>query len=442
MRRRRAASGVAAALGVLVAISIAPAVSAEPNSRQIIRTHRLIAGGITQAAAPIPDRSLHPSRAGAATGTYRIATVDSSPYTGFENAVYAPTKRTVYVAYKRFLRNPYDPGGDVVPAQLRVAKSIDGGATWKIRVVDREAAEQGDLYQQSVSIGGDGGDTVYVAYLVEGGGGGFRVAKSTDGGVTWSRKTISTSEVGTYNAIKVLDANDVLLVGERLYPREALRLFATTNGGAHWVRSTVSPFGWYMGLDTDSTGRLWLSHYHPGDTDLYVDSSPSAAGPWTDTLVDGTNEGTTCPCTGLGSALAVSRNDVYVSYENFDSDGSVVRVAGSTDGGDTWTISGVAPGGWNTSIATRRSATPGQTELFVTYWWVKGSPLRAKTKIAISPDGGATWSIERIPDPLCSTGYIDIAAPRRTLQYVSYQVTTHGCLTPPSALHVARIDRP
>src|SRR5207244_9207997 len=130
--------------------------------------------------------------------------------------------------------------------------STDGGRTWSVSVVDPEAPEEGDLIQQSVSIGGaDGGATVYVAYLVEASDGGLRVARSTDGGATWTTRTISAPDVGPYNAIKVIDANDVVIVAEHQFPNESLRLFATADGGVHWARSNISPVGRYMCLDTD-----------------------------------------------------------------------------------------------------------------------------------------------------------------------------------------------
>src|SRR6187200_847060 len=54
-----------------------------------------------------------------------IRTVDSASWTGYENAVYAADRSTVFVAYKRFLQDPRQQ--EYTPAELRVARSTNGG---------------------------------------------------------------------------------------------------------------------------------------------------------------------------------------------------------------------------------------------------------------------------------------------------------------------------
>jgi hypothetical protein len=201
------------------------------NTLYGLQTFNIPPGSGAMFEMQIPDGGMYPfvTHAFAYTGRGAVGVIQVTP-----DAPAAPDTRAVIVAYKRFLTEPYGTNGEVVPAQLRIARSTDGGSTWTRQGVDRDAAEEGDLVQQSVSIGGDGHGTIFAAYLVEGPNRGFRVAKSTDDGATWKRKTISTQDVGMYNAIDVVDADHAFLVAERQYPHEALRMFSTTDGGAHW----------------------------------------------------------------------------------------------------------------------------------------------------------------------------------------------------------------
>src|SRR5690348_14152449 len=83
-----------------------------------------------------------------ASVTISSSTVDTDLYTGYENAIFAADDNTVYVAYKRFLSDPTVPG--YIPAELRIARSIDAGETWTIAVVDPDAIEEGDTINNSV----------------------------------------------------------------------------------------------------------------------------------------------------------------------------------------------------------------------------------------------------------------------------------------------------
>src|SRR5205823_2182117 len=149
------------------------------------------------------------SKSGSTPASVTVRTVDTDSYTGYENAIYAADDSTAFVAYKRFLS---DPGvGGYIPAELRVAKSIDAGQTWTITVVDPNAIEEGDTIDNSVSIDGDHQGTMYVAYHVRASGlfadMKLKVAKSTDNGATWTTQTVADGYAGDYNSLRVLSAN-------------------------------------------------------------------------------------------------------------------------------------------------------------------------------------------------------------------------------------------
>lgn len=439
--RRAAAVTVTASLVLTsVATGAAPATSRAGDGRPgAVAVHRRVhAGALEAAGSSEPRRTARRAAAPSSPADARIVTVDARSYTGAENAIHAPDRRTVLVAYKRFMRNPYDPGGDYVPAQLRVARSDDAGRTWRVDVVDASAIESGDTIDQTVSIDGDGHGAVYVAYLVQSGGAPadmtFKVARSTDGGATWTVDTLASDGVGAFNAIEVVDADTVLVAGNESGDADALRLYSTTDGGAHWDSFVVDDFGWYADVARARSGRLWLTYYHPGETDLYAATSAAPQGPWTGGVIAGAGFDN---YTGIASSLAVARGDVYVSYETFTGGRDVLRVARSTDGGESWSRTSVDAGGWNTAIAAWTNAL-GTTESLVAYWHLRRRPsLHGRVRLAHSADGGDTWTVSTIPERGYVDPYLDLAVAGPRARYVAYQVADKD--TGDSILRVARL---
>jgi hypothetical protein len=391
-------------------------------------------------------QGLHPSATGPVgnavpIATATIVTVDTKAFSGFENAIYAANRDRVVVAYKRFIRQPAGTNGEVVPARLCIARSIDGGATWHTQVVDPDAGDVGDTIDDSVAIGG-AGPAVYVAYLAEHSEDyadrKLRLAKSADGGRTWTTRTIATGGVGEFTSIDVVDADHVLVATNwERFPASTVRLYSTDDGGATWSRSTVEDFGWYTGVDSTPTGTIWLTYYHPGDTDLYTATGPGPAGPWSSAVVAG------APAdgqyTGIGASIAVSGSGaVFVSYEEFGNGTDDVKVRSSPDGGTTWGTSDLGPGGYDTGSEVRRDKATGRLGVSVAYWYVQPShPIRGRVRIGQSPDGGKTWTVTVLPEPTFVAPYLDISAPTSDVRFVSYQTedqTTHA-----TSLRVARV---
>jgi hypothetical protein len=316
----------------------------------------------------------------------------------------------------------------MVPAQLRVAKSKDGGRTWAVKVVDKQAPEAGDLVDQSVSIGGDGHGTIYVAYLVQTSGAfddmKLKIARSSDGGRTWDRSLVAQGGVGNYNSIRVIDEETVLISTTFSGQTSGTRLYSTVNGGRFWASSDVDTFGWYSAVDSTNNGRIWLSYFNPGSTSLHSATSLSRLGPWETGPVAGA--GGDDNFTGLGASLDAARNgEVYVAFEDFQQarGRSVVKVARTEGPGEAWELSRLQASpvvGWNTSIDVL--PTDAEPVAFTSYWYAKGTPLVGKARLAYSDDGAASWEVFRVPEHRYVDPYLDMSAPARRVQYVTYQV--------------------
>jgi hypothetical protein len=372
----------------------------------------------------------------------RIVTVDGEQFAGAENAIYAADQRTIYVAYKRFLRDPIHPGGDVVPAELRLAKSEDGGRTWHVTVVDTHAAEKGDVVQESVSIGGDHHMTVYIAYLVEPLTGGMRlkIAKSTDGGKTWAIRLLAQA-TGEYKDMKVIDAKTVLVAsGSALSPD--LLIFTTNDGGDTWRHSLVGEGpARYVGMDRRSDGHIWINAYDGGHHDLSTMGTTSPLGRWSMRLAAGQSGDDFY--TGLWGAIDVVQAEIFIAFEDYQpSTGrSVIRFIRSSDWGDTWQRFSVDQGagvGGKISLRTWRTRAVGEMDLFLSYRFYNSTAHQGRARLAHSSDHGQSWTVSTLPDRGSLLPYIDTAVVSRDIQYVSYQVVDAD--THDQVLRFAQVD--
>ena len=366
-----------------------------------------------------------------------IRTVDTELYTGYENAIFAPDDNTVLVAYKRFLSDPTVSG--YIPAELRIARSTDAGQTWTIAVVDPDAIEEGDTLNNSVSIDGYRGSVVYVAYLVQPRGAfadiKLRVAKSTDGGSSWSTQTVAQGAGGDQNSIRVLNPSTVVISAHANGAAEGVHTFITRDGGTTWSDTLVAGGlgnGYYTSVGAVDSRSIWVGYYNS----LYPDHQDMNAakrlpgGSWDSFLVDDAAEG----IAGLGSSITVAPNRmVFAAYEADTASGAFVRVA-SRRNGNQWNVVSVQSDltiGWNTAIHEFNG------KLYVSYWRVP-SGSKGLAMFAVSGDTGTTWTPFTISDPRSVTPYIDCTAPSNFTQFESYQTVDPSTFTQP-ILRVARI---
>jgi hypothetical protein len=424
---------VAAALGVSAVLPWDGAFAGGTSMALPRRAVSQAAGAVRLESAATGFR---PSPRAAASAAAQLFTVDAASWTGYENAVYAPDGHRIFVAYKRFLSDPTIPG--YTPAELRVARSLDGGRTWSIQVVDPDAIETGDTIENSVSIDGDGASTIYVAYHVRASGAfadmKLRVAKSTDVGATWTTQTVADSSAGDYNATRVIDANAVVIGAHVAGAAEGPHAFVTRNGGSTWLDSPIAGGlgnGWYTSVGAVGLGSIFVSYYnglYPDHTDANV--AHRTGGAWLTTVVDGTPGD--ADLTGLGGSVTVASGPtVWTAYEADTAQGAFVRVAKRA--GSSWTITPVEQGltiGWNTAIHA-----VGTDDVYVSYWRFVGSLGQAA--FAVSTDGGATWTPSTVPETRNVNPYLDSDSPSSAVQFVSYQATTGAGAT---VLRLARIQ--
>jgi len=422
----------ALAIGLGLVVSAAAPATGSSNGGAVVR---FVSSGQREVIRPGSHarRATPSSRAG-----ITLFTVDSDPYTGYENAVYAADDNTIYVAYKRFTQDP--SGGGYVPAELRVAKSTDGGQTWNVQVVDPNAIEQADTLDNSVSIDGQG-NTIYIAYHTRSSGlfadMKLKVAESTNGGASWTRFTVADVNVGDYNSVAIARSPSVVWVSAHgAGADEGLHVFVTRKGGTGWSDRLVEGGlgnGYYTSIDSAQVDKGFVSYYdslYPDDTNLHGARRTEIS--IRTRIIDGAPGDS--DTTGLGSSICVAGGSVLTAYEADTTQGTFVRVAKAIFGQFGWDIVPVQQGsviGWNTAIHA-----PDSSHVYVSYWLYDGSNGHAV--LASSLDGGATWAPVTIPEPGYVQPYLDSTAPSTATQYVSYQ--TYDLSTGATTLRVARIQ--
>jgi len=368
-----------------------------------------------------------------------VTTVDSELYTGYENAIYASNDDTVFVAYKRFLSDPTVSG--YIPAELRVAKSTDAGQTWSITVVDADAIEEGDTINNSVSIDGHHRSVVYVAYHVRASGlfadMKLKLARSGDGGSTWTTQTVADGYAGDYNSVRVFNGKTAVISAHANGSEEGIHTFITRDGGTTWSDTLVAGGlgnGLYTSVGAADPNSIWVSYYnslYPDHTDMNA-GKRTPNGSWKNVVVDGTTGDPNL--TGIASSITVTPSrTVFTAYEADTTEGAFVRVA-STTNGTQWNVVPVQQDttiGWNTAIHEFNG------KLYLSYWRVPiGS--RGLAMFAVSGDNGLTWSPITIEESRSVSPYIDCTAPSNFTQFESYQTVDPSTNQQP-ILRVARI---
>ncbi len=180
-------------------------------------------------------------------------------------------------------------------------------------MVDADAIEEGDTINNSVSIDGDHRSTVYVPYYVRASGlfvdMKLKVAKSTDGGSTWTTQTVADGYAGDYNSIRVFSAKAAVISAHANGSEEGIHAFITKDRGTTWSDTLVAGGlgnGFYTSVGAADPNSIWVSYYnslYPDHTDMNA-GKRSANGSWKTVVVDGTSGDP--DLTGLGSSITVN----------------------------------------------------------------------------------------------------------------------------------------
>lgn len=145
---------------------------------------------------------------------------DTGPVGQYTSARLDPVSWTLYVVYY-----------DLTNGDLKLAKSTspDAGNTWPVPAVS--VVDSAGFVGSWASLALTGGDDLTVSYLDDYN---LKVARSLDGGSTWSSVTVDTNGVGQYTS--VADNGTELFVSYYDLVNLDLKVAQSIDGGTSWVR--------------------------------------------------------------------------------------------------------------------------------------------------------------------------------------------------------------
>jgi photosystem II stability/assembly factor-like uncharacterized protein len=279
-------------------------------------------------------------------------------------AVSPTTPATVYSGY--FQSHPsFQPDG-------HLAKSTDGGVTWS-------AADAGLAYVDARTVTIDPVIPSRVYAGLGGAGSGIPLFKSADGGANWSRFTqfqFISAWYGWISSILVGAASPDLIYAAAQSDDGYHAVFKTKDGGANWIQSAPAPFGalfaTVMALDKVDSNTIYLGDYDPyGEGEAIFYKSVDGGSAWTSAYQW---------IIGPVNALAIDPTNRTTLYA-----GVPEGVFRSADGGTNWSNLGLMD-------VTSLALDPGDANTIYTaagghsYF---GPGVRGLFK---STDGGTSWA--------------------------------------------------
>ena len=251
-------------------------------------------------------------------------------------------------------------------------RTTDGGATW--RVVKVPGAEDLDFRD----VEGVDGRTAYL--LSSGPGDKSRIYKTTDGGTHWTLLFSNPDARGFLDAIAFWDAKRGIALGDPVDGQ--LVILTTGDGGAHWSRqhapAALAKEGAFAASGTclivRGRGEAWFGTGGPGAARVF--HSTDSGRTWNVTLTPIRNDSSSAGIFSL--AFSDAAHGVAVGGDYSKPNDASRNIAVTADGGLTWSEpDGAHPGGYRSAVAFLPKLR----------LWIATGPSGSD----VSSDGGRSW---------------------------------------------------
>ena len=271
-----------------------------------------------------------------------------------------------------------------------------GAPSWSTTTIDTT----GDVGKYS-SIDAIDINTIFISYHDDTPGQDLEFASSTDGGTTWTKRTLDSSGInlGTYTSIDAIDANTIFISYADYYDGD-LEFISSTDGATSWSTQTIDDFSIVAestSIKAIDANNIFISYFNDISNELKFASSTDGGSTWTTRVIDSIGNNLI-----FTSIDAIDINTIFISYH--DDLKNDLLFALTTDGGSTWTTSTIDSNGV-TGKYTSMDVIDANT-IFVSYY----DTTNFKLKFASSVNGGATWSTSTIDNTVGSGQFTSISA--------------------------------
>lgn len=374
-------------------------------------------------ATPVRKAKTRDTRAAASTGAAHATSVPDQPSVGFapqarlgftagdqwEPAIATDDFGGVYVLYPQY---GGVPGCASCPSPTMILHvSRDGGATWEPpRLIAPPGTGQWDA---QIEVDPLDGRTLVASWLQDGKSDTV-VARSLDGGLTWTTVVADHTNAGTDKPILVVRGADVYVAFN--HAQKAL-VAASHDGGASFTTTTVNlngKLGWSLagGGAIDAAGRVffaWAGYEQnggaKGKVNLFISRSSDGGASWTSSLVAVSAAPPDCAAYNcgwayLGAQLTLAADEAGALYALWNAgavNGGPERIyfARSSDAGASWSGAldvSSAPVGTAHAFPAVAARAAGDVRLG---WMDARNGGAWNVYSRRSTDGGATWSAEQ-----------------------------------------------
>jgi len=279
---------------------------------------------------------------------------------------------------------------DQTNTALKFARTTDGGASFEDFTL-----ESSGVVGSYTSIDAVDANTIFICYYEGTVGDELRLAKSTDGGDSFSYSTIdgASANTGSFCSIEAIDANTVFVSSYDITNAD-LRFAVSTNGGSSFTLSSVdttNTVGEYSSISTPDTNTIHIAYYDGTNADLKFARSLDGGSSFPlISTIDSTDN------VGRYASIASDSNDVFISY--FDETNGNLEFISSSDGGGSFgtpvTVDSTAGNSTGVSGVARITDIDflDSNMIYITYYAFAANELR----FAYTTDGGSSWSTDVI----------------------------------------------
>ncbi|MCR4422406.1 MAG: glycoside hydrolase [Exilispira sp.] len=226
---------------------------------------------------------------------------------------------------------------DSINNEIKFAKSTDNGYSWLTMAIDKCMVMfyVVSLYNLDFELYNGHIYLLYFDSNIEK----LKIAKSVDGGLSWSIKILDQFEYSgkiMYGSMKVVGNTIYISCSNSKNPD--LIFLKSEDGGENWVETVIDSEGYvgeYNSMAVDGN-NIYISYYDSSNSNLKLAKSNDSGETWSIDTID--NEGDV----GRTTSIIADKSYIFIIYYDFSN--GLIKLAKSTNYGESWSIKQICDG--------------------------------------------------------------------------------------------------